>query len=341
MVPDVHGDGLADAGAGGVGNVGTTIPGGGAATASGSSISSRGRSGNASWNGEAASGEAAFGGVVSARSDGLFPVATAAAGIDFVAGEGLAADAEGPLGGTAVGFAVPANVAPARLAMAFPLVAAWPPGVTAKAGAPDLVTPALRAAVAAAAARIFAAAAARAVLLASEPDAEPVGFNAPDGAEGVAAPADAFAARGEVVEALCEAVAAPSDDLAAAAVEAIAAPNDTLAAPAVATAAALVAPVAPAPNAPSEEAPADPASPTVTAAATAAAPVVLAGPAVPAVPPRPGIPTPFVPSRRDGSPASDTPSNTSGSSSSPEPDADESVGTIAESGRASDEGGGV
>jgi hypothetical protein len=62
-IDGVGGDG-ATAGGGG-GNVGTAMPGGGAATASGSSINSTGRSGNCSWNGEVLSsaGGAATGGI--------------------------------------------------------------------------------------------------------------------------------------------------------------------------------------------------------------------------------------------------------------------------------------
>jgi len=289
------------------GNVGTTIPGGGAATASGSSMSSTGRSGNAAWNGESVgalgspvgatclpevSDEATVGAPswgVRAKSDcewladggaatveveasalgaltepaaGVFPVAILSGRIAFLVpvvavspgvalrateevalGGALAADADGLIVGTAMGLEAPANVAPARLAAVLPLIGAWL-GVTANAGVPDLVAPALRTAVAAAAARIFAAAAVRAALLAAEAVVAPGKCDATDGAEGVAGPPDVFAAAGE-------AFAVPSD--------AVAALGEAVAAP-----------------------------------------------------------TPFVPSSRAGAPGAEAPSNTSGSSSSPE-----------------------
>jgi len=293
-------------------NVGTTIPGGGAATASGSSMSSTGRSGNAAWNGESVgalgspvgatclpevSDEATVGAPswgVRAKSDGelladggaatveveasagritfLVPVVAVSPGVALRAAEevgadgALAADADGLLVGTAMGLEAPANVAPARLAAVLPLIGAWP-GVTANAGVPDLVAPALRTAVAAAAARIFAAAAVRAALLAAEAVVAPGRFDAAGGVEGVAGPPDVFAAAGE-------AFAVPSD--------AVAALGEAAAAP-----------------------------------------------------------TPFVPSSRAGAPGAEAPSKTSGSSSSPDSGAEESVGTNAESGRASGSGDAV
>jgi hypothetical protein len=130
----------------GVGNVGTTMPGGGAATANGSSINSTGSSGSTSWNGDAGAAdpvadEPAIG--VLAVDD---PPASSPALDELVLGKpGLVEPPLGelalgelvtvpvgrstflvpvvavePEGGTAVGFDAPGNVAPARLATALP-----------------------------------------------------------------------------------------------------------------------------------------------------------------------------------------------------------------------------
>lgn len=90
---------------GGGGNVGTTMPGGGAATAKGSSINSTGRSGSCSWKGEVAgtpgvAAVAAVAGVVAARS--ALVVACGGAGIRSA---GAVAGGAGVCGAGAVGAA--------------------------------------------------------------------------------------------------------------------------------------------------------------------------------------------------------------------------------------------
>lgn len=80
---------------GGGGNVGTTMPGGGAATAKGSSINSTGRSGSCSWKGEAAVplGIAAAAGGVVASEFGAPRIGAGVRGAPAVAGEAAVVDA--------------------------------------------------------------------------------------------------------------------------------------------------------------------------------------------------------------------------------------------------------
>jgi hypothetical protein len=124
--------------AGGAGNVGTTIPGGGAATAKGSSINSTGSSGSCSWKGDAEGAPAvarvaAAGGTrvdAAALSRGAGAESGSLGAGSIFIGDGAAAL---PVG-IPTGFDMPANVVPVRRPAAALAAAAIFRAVAAAAG---------------------------------------------------------------------------------------------------------------------------------------------------------------------------------------------------------------
>jgi hypothetical protein len=342
---------------------GMDIPGGGAATASGSSISSNGRSGNCSWKGETGTpanpfGTAVFADVSVAGSAGIneseaaapsgsktksgdevpttgepeatptgltvFFVPVAAASVDATPVDVLEEDSPAPLVGTPTGFEAPAAVAPVRLA---PPAAAWP--AVAAILVLDLPAAAVVAATDAALTLVAGIPRAAATALAAEPS-----LPAPIKEDDVPKPAAAGLPRAAALVAAPLRAAPAATPSRASRVEAapLAAPSRASrveARPAAAPSRALRVEARPA-GAPSralrvEARPAGAPSRALRVEATSKPP-----PAVP--PPRAEVSGPLVPSTRVGAPGAEAPSNTSGSSNSADPI---SVGTSAESGRAS------